>query len=198
MESLYFTDITTGIADVKVFEKKIYVLSARAQQVCAWDICAGEIDLFEANFGIQGNCVLSQLVILDNQLCMRTVLWSNSDRDYEHNILYRLDMTKKEWVKIEDMGKYSLFVDHWSATAVDASDWGAGNCICSIGSSWSSVSSLRSLANIWSLSFLYHSKRLAKVPIVWNRKDQLIPFFWYFPRQSYNTIDCVDYLDMQE
>ncbi|KAK1369988.1 hypothetical protein POM88_036080 [Heracleum sosnowskyi] len=184
--------ITMGIADLKVFEKKIYVLSFRAQYICVMDPSSGEVKPFKTNIRIERHCVSTQLVILHNQLCMRTVSWLNSNRDYEKNLLYRLDMTKMVWVQKEEMGKYSLFADHWNATAVDASDWGSSNCICSIGSSWNSLLRFRSLANIWSLSLLGHDKSLAKVPIVWNACDQLIPYFWYFPGQSYNTVDCVD------
>lgn len=163
----------------------------KAEHICIYDLSTAETKLFKANIRIQGDRVLTKLVILDNGVCVKTVLWSNSNGNYEKTVLLGLDTTKVVWVKIEEMGKYSLFVDHWNATPVDASDWGAGNCICSLGSSQSSQSSLRSLANIWSLSLLGHDKRLAKVPIVWNGHDQLIPYFWYFPCQSYN-IDCVD------
>lgn len=100
-------NITAGIADVKVFEKKIYILTVKSQHICVWDISAGKLKVFKSNIRIPGDRVLTQLVILDNQLCMRTVLWS-SNGDCEMNLFSQLDMTKMVWVKKEEMGKIFL------------------------------------------------------------------------------------------
>ncbi|KAK1400634.1 hypothetical protein POM88_000239 [Heracleum sosnowskyi] len=160
------------IADVKVFEGRIFVLtcdaligefSPRADPV--FKLHKTKVPIVVSPFSFL------QLVIENKRLCMIISRWYGY---CQYLAFYELDHMKMEGVKqIDDLGTKSLFTSSLNSAVVDTTGWGAGNCVCVLQPKF---------YNKWTL-YQLNGNELARTPVVWDA-PRWKPYFWYFPDES--------------
>lgn len=176
---IYFLpDASDRIADVKIFEGRIFVLTC--------DALIGEfspranpvLKLHKTKVPIALSLYSSlQLVTANNRLCLSISCYCGCGK---YLAFYELDHMKMECVKqIHDLGSKSLFMSRLNSAVVDTTGWGAGSCVCVLEEKF---------LNKWTL-YQLNGNKLATAPVVWDA-PRWEPYFWYFPDESCD-ISCV-------
>ncbi|KAL1827492.1 hypothetical protein ACET3Z_005904 [Daucus carota] len=167
---------SSGIADVKILDGKIFVLTCDAHFGEFNPRADPVLKLYNCNFPIPlPSRSILQLVTSDNKIYMVI-----SQHPYPrvtmlvlYLSLYELDYSMESVKQIHDLGSKSLFLSVFNSALVDTTGWGAGNCVCV-------------LQNTLGKCTFFHldGQRIATVPAVLD--DYLRLYFWFFPGESWD------------
>lgn len=169
-----------NIADVKIFEGRIFVLTCDARIGEFSPRANPVLKLHKAKVPIALSPYSSlQLVTANNRLCM-SICRCYGGRQYL--AFYELDHMNMECVKqIQDLGSKSLFMSRLNSAVVDTTGWGARNCVCVLEAEF---------LNKWTL-YQLNGNKLATAPVVWET-PRWEPYFWYFSNESCDIISVGD------
>ncbi|XP_063943356.1 uncharacterized protein LOC135150629 [Daucus carota subsp. sativus] len=172
-------DTKARIADVKIFDGKIFVLTSDGR-LGEFNPKAGPVPKFSKismPFQVSSNMNL-KLVESDNKLYMTVLNSYPYPTLNRHHVLFEIDHETMDRAKqIHDLGAKSLFLSWFSSAVVDTTGWGAGNCVCLLHLSVNKCS-----------FFNLNGKWLGATPVVWDGHSS--PYFWYFPSEIW-SISCV-------
>ncbi|XP_063943352.1 uncharacterized protein LOC135150627 isoform X2 [Daucus carota subsp. sativus] len=166
---------SSGIADVKILDGKIFVLTCDAHFGEFNPRADPVLKLYNRNFPIPlPSRSILKLVTSDNKIymvisqhpCPRAML-------VLYLSLYELDYSMESVKQIHDLGSKSLFLSVFNSALVDTTGWGSGNCVCV-------------LQNTLGKCTFFHldGQRIATVPSVFD--DYLRLYFWFFPGESWD------------
>ncbi|XP_063943336.1 uncharacterized protein LOC108209860 isoform X1 [Daucus carota subsp. sativus] len=175
-----FPNTSAGIADVKIWNGKIFVLTCDAHFGEFNPRADPVLKLYNRNIPIQlSSRSMLQLVTSDNKIymvishhpCPRVTML------VLYLSLYELDYSMESAKQINDLGSKSLFLSPYNSALVDTTGWGAGNCVCVLQNTMGKCS-FSHLGGHW----------LETIPAVWDYNVRL--YFWVFPGESWD-ISCV-------
>ena len=173
-------DTKARIADVKIFDGKIFVLTSDGR-LGEFNPKAGPVPKFSKismPFQVSSNMNL-KLVESDNKLYMTVLNSYPYPTLNRHHVLFEIDHETMDRAKqIHDLGAKSLFLSWFSSALVDTTGWGAGNCVCVLHLGVFNTCSF----------FNLNGNHLGRTPVVWDGHST--PCFWYFPSEIW-SISCV-------
>ncbi|KAL1827482.1 hypothetical protein ACET3Z_005894 [Daucus carota] len=122
---------SAGIADVKILDGKIFVLTCDAH-FGEFNLRADPVlKLYNCNIPIQlPSRSILQLVTSDNKIYMVISQYRPCvTLLVQYLFLFELDYSMESAKQIHDLGSKSLFLSVYNSALVDTTGWGAGNCV---------------------------------------------------------------------
>lgn len=169
-----------SIVDVTIFKGKIYFLTNAARFGELKMRPSPILQLLRTNiFSIPNVLLFPSLQLVTSRNCIFMVSHPHPrlNLDYKDIIIFKLDNTKMDWMKINDLGQKALFLSDMKCSAiVDPTKWGGlSNCVyvCE----W-----MINKVSVYPLDGV--GKRLEDIPVVQEGSDTLVPYFWYIPRKG--------------